>query len=117
MLVILIFHGDPIIAGINAQTIWPLLYCSLVVTGFGYLFFMKAIELTGPSNASFAFFIKPIIALILAAIILSEPITANAVIGLASSFWAAPWLDLSNTCFSRIMPSAKSPVVPTIRLG
>lgn len=54
LLVILIFHGDPIIAGINAQTIWPLLYCSLVVTGFGYLFFMKAIELTGPSNASFA---------------------------------------------------------------
>ena len=83
LLVILIFHGDPIIAGINAQTMWPLLYCSLVVTGFGYLFFMKAIELTGPSNASFAFFIKPIIALILAAIILSEPITANAVIGLA----------------------------------
>ena len=82
LLVILIFHGDPIIAGINSRTIWPLLYCSLVVTGFGYLFFMKAIELTGPSNASFAFFIKPIIALILASIILSEPITANAVIGL-----------------------------------
>lgn len=44
---------------------------------------MKAIELTGPSNASFAFFIKPIIALILSAIILSEPITVNAVVGLA----------------------------------
>mgnify|MGYP000276059516 CR=1 FL=1 len=99
LLVILIFHGDPIIAGINAQTIWPLLYCSLVVTGFGYLFFMKAIELTGPSNASFAFFIKPIIALILAAIILSEPITANAVIGLALILLAAPWLDYRTPAF------------------
>jgi uncharacterized membrane protein len=80
---ILLFHGDPIVAGIDSQTVWPLIYCSLVVTGFGYLCFMKAIELTGPSNASFAFFIKPIIALILSAIILSEPITVNAVVGLA----------------------------------
>lgn len=79
---ILIVHGDPILGGINSRTIWPLIYCSLVVTGFGYLCFMKAIELTGPSNASFAFFIKPVIALILSAIILSEPITFNAVIGL-----------------------------------
>jgi drug/metabolite transporter (DMT)-like permease/cytidylate kinase len=82
LFVILLFHGDPILGGINSHTIWPLLYCSFVVTGFGYLCFMKAIELTGPSNASFAFFIKPVIALILSAIILGEPITANAVIGL-----------------------------------
>ena len=82
LLVILLIHGDPILGGIDSHTIWPLLYCSLVVTGFGYLCFMKAIELTGPSNASFAFFIKPVVALILSAIILSEPITANAVIGL-----------------------------------
>ena len=82
LLVILIVHGDPILGGINSTTIWPLIYCSLVVTGFGYLCFMKAIELTGPSNASFAFFLKPVIALILSAIILSEPITLNAVVGL-----------------------------------
>jgi drug/metabolite transporter (DMT)-like permease/cytidylate kinase len=82
LLVVLLIHGDPIFSGINSQTIWPLLYCSFIVTGFGYLCFMKAIELTGPSNASFAFFLKPVIALILAAIILSEPITLNAIVGL-----------------------------------
>ena len=82
LLVVLLFHGDPIFSGINSQTILPLLYCSFVVTGLGYLCFMKAIELTGPSNASFAFFLKPVIALILSAIILSEPITLNAVVGL-----------------------------------
>ena len=37
---ILLFHGDPILGGINSSTIWPLIYCSLVVTGFGYLCFM-----------------------------------------------------------------------------
>lgn len=79
---VIMVHGDPIIGGINSQTIWSLLYCSLVVTGFGYVCFMKAIELTGPSNASFSFFIKPIIAFILSAIILSEPVTVNAIIGL-----------------------------------
>jgi drug/metabolite transporter (DMT)-like permease/cytidylate kinase len=83
LLFLLLFHGDPIVAGIDSHTVWSLIYCSLVVTGFGYLCFMKAVELTGPSNASFAFFIKPIIALILSAIILSEPITVNAVVGLA----------------------------------
>lgn len=82
LLVVLLFHGDPIFSGINSHTIFPLLYCSFVVTGLGYLCFMKAIELTGPSNASFAFFLKPVIALILSAIILSEPITLNAVVGL-----------------------------------
>ena len=44
---------------------------------------MKAIELSGPANASFAFFIKPVVALILASIVLGEPITLRAVIGLA----------------------------------
>lgn len=79
---ILIIHGEPAFYGINAQNIGVLIYCSVVVTGFGYLCFMKAIELAGPSNASFAFFIKPIIALFLSAIILSEPIKINAIIGL-----------------------------------
>ena len=82
LLVVLVFHGDPILGGITTTTIVPLLYCSFVVTGFGYLCFMKAIELTGPSNASFSFFLKPVIALFLSAIILSEPVTLSAIVGL-----------------------------------
>jgi drug/metabolite transporter (DMT)-like permease len=82
LLVVLVFHGDPILGGITTTTIVPLLYCSFVVTGFGYLCFMKAIELTGPSNASFSFFLKPVIALFLSAIILSEPVTVECYCGI-----------------------------------
>ncbi len=81
LFVVLLVKGDPIVAGIDTHTIWPLLYVSVVVTGLGYLCYMQAIEMAGPSTASYAFFIKPIVALILSAVILSEPITVNAVIG------------------------------------
>ena len=43
---------------------------------------MKAIELAGPSAASVSFFIKPVIAVILAALILDEKITWNMVVGM-----------------------------------
>lgn len=82
LLVINLIKGEPILSGINVHSIWPLLYAGVVVTGIGYMCYMKAIELSGPSNASVAFFIKPVVALIGAAIVLGEPITANAVIGM-----------------------------------
>ena len=58
-----------------------LLYLGIFVTGLGYYFYMKAIELGGPSVASIAFFLKPVIAPILAFIVLGEPITANLIAG------------------------------------
>ena len=81
LLVFNLIRHEPIISGINAHTVWPMLYAGVVVTGIGYMCYMKAIELSGPSNASIAFFIKPVVALIGAAIVHSEPITVNAVIG------------------------------------
>lgn len=83
VLAILFFTHGPVFSGIDSHSIWPLLYTSVVVTGVGYVCFMKAIELSGPANASFAFFIKPVVALILASIVLGEPITLRAIIGLA----------------------------------
>lgn len=74
--------GEPIVGGINGETIGIVLYTGVVVTGFGYLCFMRAIELTGASHASYAFFIKPIIAMFLAAAILKEPITWNIALGI-----------------------------------
>jgi len=82
LLIFLVVRGDPIFTGINSHSIWPLLYVSFVVTGLGYVCYMKAIELCGPSTASFAFFIKPVVALVLSAIILSEKITPNVVFGM-----------------------------------
>lgn len=80
-LVIVIVKGDPVISGITLHSLPVLLYTGIVVTGIGYFAYLKAIELSGPSNASVAFFIKPVIAVILAQIILSEPIRWNIVVG------------------------------------
>lgn len=81
MLVILIVMQKPIIAGVTADNILLVLYVGIFVTGIGYYCFVKAIELSSPSTASIAFFIKPALALILAYIILGEAITANKVVG------------------------------------
>ena len=80
-LVVLLIHGDPVVSGITLSTLPVVLYCGIIVTGLGYFAYLKAIELDGPSNASIAFFIKPIIAVTLAAIILHEAITWNIVLG------------------------------------
>ncbi len=82
-LIIVLVKGDPVVSGITQNSLPVLLYTGIVVTGIGYFAYMKAIELTGPSNASVAFFIKPVIAVILAQVILGEPITWNIVLGVA----------------------------------
>ena len=69
------------ISGITFHSLPVLLYTGIVVTGIGYFAYLKAIELSGPSNASVAFFIKPVIAVILAQIILGEPVRWNIVFG------------------------------------
>ena len=80
-LVIVLVKGDPVISGITLHSLPVLLYTGIVVTGIGYFAYLKAIELSGPSNASVAFFIKPVIAVILAQIILGEPVRWNIVFG------------------------------------
>lgn len=80
-LVIVLVKGDTVISGITLHSLPVLLYTGIVVTGIGYFAYLKAIELSGPSNASVAFFIKPVIAVILAQIILGEPVRWNIVFG------------------------------------
>lgn len=82
-LVVLLLRGDPVFGGIGRDTLGVLAYVSLVVTGFGYYSFMRAVEEAGASAASYAFFIKPAIAMVLAALILGEAITWNIVLGIA----------------------------------
>lgn len=80
-LILLLVMDEPVLAGISSHNIATVLYAGIIVTGVGYFCYLKAIELSGPSNASVAFFIKPVIAVILAALILSEPVTVNIVVG------------------------------------
>ena len=82
-LVILLITGDPVFTGINALSLPVLLYCGVIVTALGYYAYVTAIGLAGASNAAIAFFLKPVIAVTAAALILKEPVTANIVAGVA----------------------------------
>ena len=82
-LVVLLVRGEPAFAGIGPDSLGVLVYVSLVVTGFGYYSFMRAVEAAGASSASYAFFIKPPVAMVLAWLVLGEAITWNIVLGIA----------------------------------
>ena len=81
LLLALLATKQPIITGIGISTLPLLLYLGVFVTALGYYFYLKAIELLGPSAASITFFIKPIFAPIIALLVLNEAITVNFVIG------------------------------------
>lgn len=81
LLVIILATGRPVVAGITIDNLWLVMYVSVFVTGVGYYCFGKALELSNPSTASIAFFIKPVLAMILSYIILKEAITINMLIG------------------------------------
>lgn len=82
LLAYLLLRGQPVLQGITLQTIPVVLYLGLVVSGFGYFCYLKAIDESGPSTASIAFFIKPVLALALAAVLLKEEITVLKLAGL-----------------------------------
>lgn len=98
-LVVLLCLNEPVFDNINADTIGVLLYVCLVVTGFGYFCFMHAVEKGGASTASYAFFVKPIIAMFLAAAVLGEDITWNIVLGI---------LLILSGCISNVYKPKKS---------
>ncbi len=83
LLVIELIRGESVLRGINSHTVWELLYTGIIVTGIGYMCYMKAVDLSGPSAASIAFFIKPVVAVTGAALILHEAITPHTVIGMS----------------------------------
>lgn len=82
LLLILLATKQPVTAGIEISSLPILLYISFFVTAAGYYFYLKAIEKSGPSTASITFFIKPIIAPVIALVVLGEAITLNLVCGL-----------------------------------
>lgn len=81
LFIYLLVSGRPIIKGIETDSAALLLYLGIVVTGIGYIAFLKAIATGGPSAASVAFFVKPVIAMASAYILLNEEITAHMLAG------------------------------------
>lgn len=81
LLLVLIPMGRPVFAHITEQPL-VLLYCGIVVTGLGYLFYFLAIRYSDATTGSIAFFIKPAIAPVLAVAILGEHVYWNTIVGI-----------------------------------
>lgn len=73
--------GRPVFDGV-VDNISILLYTGLIVTGLGYYCFFKAIEHSDATTGSFTFFIKPMIAPVIAMIVLHEQIMWNTILGI-----------------------------------
>ena len=82
-LLILIMLKEPIFSGITLKSCPVLLYIGFIVTGLGYFTYLGAIEMVGPSNASISFFLKPVVAVATAFLVLHEEITWNIILGIA----------------------------------
>ncbi len=78
-----LFSNVPLFSGIPASAIPAFLYICVVVSAGGYVFHMLAVENTSAREAALIFFIKPMIAPIIALIFLQEEIKANTWIGIA----------------------------------
>ncbi len=81
LLVIILILGRPVLAGVP-QNIPIVLYVGIFVTGIGYYCYFKSIDMSDAATGSFAFFLKPAIAPVLALIILKETILWNTIVGI-----------------------------------
>lgn len=81
LLVIMLVTGQPVVAGISGN-LGIIAYCGVIVTGIGYMFYFLAIRHSNASTGAIAFFIKPVIAPVLAVLILHEQIYWNTVVGI-----------------------------------
>lgn len=80
LLPILILQGRPVIEFDYSVSI-QMVYLSVLVTGLAYMTFFKGLAITGASKGSLVFFIKPVLASIIAIIFLGEKGTITLVAG------------------------------------
>ena len=81
LLVVIILMGRPVLDGV-ADNIPIVLYTGIFVTGLGYYAYFTSIKLSDATTGSFAFFLKPALAPIIAVIILKETILWNTFVGI-----------------------------------
>lgn len=82
LLLFFLFTQRPINFDLTASEIMILLYVGVVATGIGFLLYFLIIEQNNPETASVVFFLKPVIAPILAILILGDKILFNEWIGI-----------------------------------
>ena len=83
------FANIPFFSGYSLEILPGFLFVCIGVTGIGYASYFAAMEYTSASMASVIFFLKPILSPIFAAILISEVIPVNRIIGIAIIFCAS----------------------------
>jgi len=77
-----IFCDVPFFSGISAHTLPYFLFICVINSAAGYVFHMMAMEKTGPHMTNLIFFFKPVLAPVLALVVLGEAITSNMIVGI-----------------------------------
>lgn len=76
------FAAVPFFAGYSMANMLPVIYIAVGVTGIGFAAYFMAMENVEAQTASLVFFFKPVLAPILAMLILGEIIPVNMVLGI-----------------------------------
>ena len=99
------FANVPLLTGYTASSIPIFLYISIGVTGMGYCFYFLAMEYTDANTTSLTFCFKPMIAPILASIVLKELIPFNMIIGIGFILLGSIYTILGTMKMQRINSS------------
>lgn len=78
-----VFCGVPFLQGITGKTLPYFLFIGIVNCAAGYVFHMLAIEKTSATHGSLVFFFKPILAPLIALLVLKEALTVPILTGIA----------------------------------
>lgn len=95
------FADVPVLSGITWQNMPYLIYIAVCITGLGYTFYFMAMEETSAATASLVFFIKPVLAPVMAVVLIHESIHLNMAVGIL--------LIVSGSLFSFIPNIQQSP--------
>lgn len=83
LIVISLLAGFDLSFSLNKENIYMLLYLGIFVTGLAYLLFFEGLKKIPVANGSMMFFLKPIIASLLAFFILKEGLNSTDYVGMA----------------------------------
>lgn len=81
LLIVIIIMGKPVLDGVS-DNIPIILYTGIFITGLGYYSYFTSIKLSDAMTGSFAFFLKPALAPVIAVIVLGETILWNTLVGI-----------------------------------
>lgn len=81
LLMVILIVGRPVFDGVT-DNLPIIFYTGIFITGLGYYTYFKSIRLSDATTGSFAFFLKPAIAPVIAVIVLKETILWNTLAGI-----------------------------------